>query len=287
MSYPGTRSAREAVLTVLTESELAEWRRAEGKRVVQRHGRWWEEIKPGFYHAVHWMARQRGHEIERPAAWCWGFRTTLHHENAALANGCLPVHLLSDLRNYEIDALPRRRRNKLRKARRLNTVVEVIEPTLLRDQGYDVRRSVARRLGMWEPPSEGKYLAELDDYVRDPRRLILAGVAEGRLGAYLDAFAVDGTAYIDHVYIHSDAFSREVGTALVFELVQACRRSASIREVVYGLDVPSNPNLKEFKVKMGFPVVRVPAIYRLVLLAGRLLRWWRPEVHYRITGSAC
>lgn len=285
MSYPGTRSASEAALHNLTENELAAWRRSEGKRVVQRRGRWWEEAKPAFYQAIHWMARHRQNEVERPTTFCWGFRTTLQGEDADAANGWLPAHVLSDVAGYDVDALPRKRRNKLRKCWKLTEIVQVTEPMLLRDQGYEVRCSVAERLKIWAPPSREKYSSSLDDYVGNPHRLVLAGLRrDGKLGGYLDGFAVDGTGYIDHVYLDSVALSTEVGTGLVFEFVQACRRSGQVREVVYGLDVPSNTSLKEFKVKMGFPVVRAPASIWLLPPAGALIRWRRPEVYYRLTG---
>jgi hypothetical protein len=284
MSYSGTRTASDAVLRVLAEDELAAWRRAKGKRLVRRQGRWWEEVRPGFYQAIHWMARQRRYQAERPTALCWGFRTTLHDEDAASANGWLPAHLLAELANYDFNMLPSKLRNKLRKCRRSNEIVQVTAPTLLRDQGYEVRCSVAKRLGIWKPPSKEDYVKGLDDYVGNPHGLVLAGLSQGRLGGYLDAFAVDGTAYIDHVYLHSSALSTEVGTGLVFEFIQACRRSGSVREVVYGLDVPSDQSLKQYKVKMGFPVVKVPVCFWLLRPAGAFIRWWRPEVYYRLSG---
>jgi Acetyltransferase (GNAT) family len=284
-SCPGTRSGSEAVVKVLSEDELTAWRRAKGQRLVRLRGRWWEEVKPGFYQAIHWMARLRQDEVGRPTASCWGFRTTLHDEDAAAANGWLPVHLLSDLGSYDFDKIPSKFRNKLRKCWKTNEIVEVIEPTVLRDQGYAVRCSVHQRTGMWQPPSKDEYVAGLDAYMGHPCRLVLAGLAEGRLRGYLDGFAVDGTAYIDHLYVHSDALQTEVGTGLVFEFVQACRRSRRVREIVYGLDVPSDRSLKQYKEKMGFPVARIPTRHWLLPPAGTCIRRWRPEVYYRLTGD--
>jgi hypothetical protein len=160
-----------------------------------------------------------------------------------------------------------------------------MEPTVLREQGYDVRCSVHQRTGMWKPSSAAEYVAGLDRYMANPCRLILAGLAAGRLRAYLDGFAVEGTAYLDHLYVHSDALQTEVGTGLVFEFVQACRRSGLVREIVYGLDVPSDQSLKQYKEKMGFPVVKVPTRLWLLQPAGALIRWWRPEVYYRLSGD--
>jgi Acetyltransferase (GNAT) family len=285
MSYAGARPGGEAILRVLSEDELAAWRRAKGQRLVRSRGGWWEQVKPGFYQAIHWMARQRQAEIGRPTAFCWGFRTTLHEEDAGAANGWLPVHLLSDLARYDFDALPAKSRNKLRKCWKTNEIVEVTEPQVLREQGYEVRCSVHQRTGMWPPASEAEYVAGLEAYMSNPCRLVLAGLAEGRLRGYLDGFAVDGTAYIDHLYVNSGALQTEVGTGLVFEFVQACRRSGLVREIVYGLDVPSDRSLKQYKEKMGFPVVRIPTWQWLLPPARTFIRWSRPEVYYRLTGD--
>ena len=89
-AIPAPEAARSRP-QVLTEDELAAWRRAKGQRLVRCRDRWWEEVKPGFYQAIHWMARQRPHEIARPTASCWG-STTLQDEDAGAANGRLPVH---------------------------------------------------------------------------------------------------------------------------------------------------------------------------------------------------
>jgi hypothetical protein len=285
MSHPGTRSVGEAALCMLSEDEFAAWRRAKGMRLVRRRGRWWEQVRPGFYQAIHWMARQRLDEIARPTAFCWGFRTTLHDEDAAAASGSLPVHLLADLGSYDFDRMPGKLRNKLRKCWKTNEIVQVVEPAALRDQGCEVRCSVHQRTGMWPPPPKERYVAGLDAYVTNPCRLVLAGLCEGRLRGYLDGFAVDGSAYIDHLYVHSAALQTEVGTGLVFEFVQACRRSGLVREIAYGLDVPSDQSLKQYKEKMGFPVVRIPTRHWLLPPARAVIRRWRPEVYYRLTGD--
>ncbi|HSC29063.1 MAG TPA: hypothetical protein VLD67_17435, partial [Vicinamibacterales bacterium] len=85
--------------------------------------------------------------------------------------------------------------------------------------------------------------------------------------------------------VHSAALQTEVGTGLVFEFVQACRRSGLVREIAYGLDVPSDRSLKQYKEKMGFPVVRIPTRHWLVQPARAVIRRWRPEVYYRLTGD--
>jgi len=285
MSYPGTRIADEAVMPVLSEKQMAEWRLEAGANVICRRGRYWEGRHHGFYQALHWLGRMSIREARLPTLWCYGYRTALVDADAEHANGTIPVHLLSNVEGYHLDAMPRKRRNKLRKCWKHVTLVQITEPTLLREHGYEVCCSVTQRLGIWRPPSKPEYQAGLDAYVGDRRRLILAGIVDGRLGGYLEAQAIDGTAYVERVYLATEALPTEIGTGLVYELVQACRRSGQVKEIVYGWGYRQNETLIVFKDAMGFPVVHVPS--RVWMLPGvrPAIRWRAPHKHYWLTGQ--
>jgi hypothetical protein len=285
MDFPGLRHVDEAVMPVLNEREMAGWRRESGGRIVARRGRYWLKKHHGFFQGVHWLARMNREEARRPALACYGFRVALVDADAGLANGSVPVHLLSRLDDYDLEHLPRKRRNKLRKCQKNVTIVQVTAPDILAAEGHAVRRSVTERLGIWAPPPEPEYRAGLPAYVGESRRLILAGLVDGRLGGYLEAEAAEGTAYVERVYIATEALHAEIGTGLVYELVQACRRSGRVREIVYGLDYRPNESLREFKYAMGFPVVHVPARVWMAPLVGRLIRRRAPGGYYWLVGQ--
>jgi len=274
----------EATMPVLSEAEMAAWKRESGAKIICRRGRYWEGRHRGFYQGVHWLARMRAEEARLPTIKCYGYRTALHDDDARFANATIPVHLLSNVEGYGLGALPGKRRNKLRKCWKLATIVRLTDGALLREQGYAVRRSVTERLGIWRPPPEAEYAAAAEPYARDPRRLILAGLVGGRLGGYLEAQAVDGTAYVEHVYIATEALPSELGTGLVYELVQACRRSGKVREIVYGWDYRQNESLKFFKFRLGFPIVQVPSRLWMLPLLRSVVRWRAPNSYYWLTG---
>jgi hypothetical protein len=233
---------------------------------------------------MHWLARMHATEARKPVPLCWGFRTALCDDDSANANGAIPVHLLTNVRDYGLEALSSKRRSTIRKARRLAKIVQLVGPALLRQQGYELLCSVGDRLGRYRPPSKEKYLAGLDRHANDPRRVILAGLVDGRLAACLEAFAVDRTAYIDFMFIATEAQSTEVGSGLVFEFVQICRRSQQIDEVVYGLHARENKSLDFYKERIGFPVVRVPSRVSINPIVAQYIRWQKPHVFYRLTG---
>jgi hypothetical protein len=273
----------EASIVSLTEEEMAEWRREQGATVIYRHGRYWERSHNGFCWSIHWLARMRADEAKRPISSCWGYCTSLCDADVDLANGSIPVHLLTNVKDYDMTTLSSNRRYKIRKSRRLARVVQLTGPGLLREQGYELLCSVGDRLGRYRPGSKEKYLAGLDRHVNSPAT-ILAALVDGRLAACLEGYAVERTAYIHYVYIATEWFSTEVGTGLVFDFVQLCRRSSTIEEVVYGKHFREKKSLETYKESVGFPIVYVPSRVSINPVLGLYIRWRKPHVFYRLTG---
>lgn len=114
--------------------------------------------------------------------------------------------------------------------------------------------------------------------------MILAGLIDGKLGGYIEAHAVDGTAYIQSVYVATEALSSYIGTGLVFDFVQICQRSDKIHQIVYGQHSREDEALCVFKDGMRFPVKHIPAKVRINPLVGNFIRWRNPNSYYRLTG---
>ncbi len=123
------------------------------------------------------------------------------------------------------------------------------------------------------------------DHVNPYRRLVLAGMVDGRLGAYLSGVACGQTAYIDQVSIATEVLSTSIGTGLVFEFVEACRRGGFIREIVYGLHTPEDSSLCSFKDALGFPVRHVHSKVWMNPLAEKFIQMRYPHRYYRLRGK--
>lgn len=283
-NYPQTRDTAEAELPIMTEEQLAGWRRRAGVRILLRHGRYWEETSRGLYQAIHWLARMTRSQARRPTPWCWGYRTTLGDGDSDFANGTMPVNLLTRIDDYHIMALPSKRRNQLRRCRDRVKLVALTGPAILAEQGHAVYCSAMGRLRLATPPTLERYHSAVDRLFREMPKLIIGGIVDGRLGGYLEAYAVNTTAYIHHVYIATEAFPSNIGTGLTYECVQACRRTGVIREIVYGQHSRENASLDVYKEGMGFRVVHLPTRVSLLPGMGALMRWRRPHAHYRMTG---
>ncbi len=279
----------EAVLTSMTEEEFASYHRQQGIEVILHRGRYWKETVFGFYQPLHWMARLTAEQATCPGpGWQWGCQCSLHEEHAGAANGSMPVHLLSNLEGYDGQNLSSNRRNHLRRCRQRAKIVQLIGTELLLEQGYEVYRSALLRTNYRKPLSQEEYLTNLtaeQNNTYKQKWLVLAGLSGDKLGGYLSGYAVNGTAYIQDVYIATEALSTYMGTGLVFEFVQASRRSGEIQEVVYGQHSREAPALCTFKQGMKFPVKHIPVQVQMNPILAKIMRWRYPHKYYRLTGQ--
>ncbi|MBW4639638.1 MAG: hypothetical protein KME05_15675 [Gloeocapsa sp. UFS-A4-WI-NPMV-4B04] len=283
MSNSQLRDTSEAVLTSMTEAEFADWRSQEGAHIVQHCGRYWQEVRPGFYQPLHLLARLSAEQATRPALLCWGFQAALCEDDQGAANASVPVHLLSDIENYDLSSLKKNCRYDIRKSRSQFKIVELTGPELLYEQGYEVFISATTRTGEPDVRSRKKYLASLKNYVVPKRRLILAGLIGDKLCGYITGYAVDGIAYGDKLYMATEVLKTNINRVLLFEFAQACRRG-KICEFFIGQHWREKPGLVEFKQGMGFSVKYLPTKVQMNPIIGQFIRRHRPHIYYRLTG---
>ncbi|MDB6152579.1 MAG: hypothetical protein JWL90_1032, partial [Chthoniobacteraceae bacterium] len=195
---PQSREVSRSALYPISPGQLSVLRRNEGCHVVYHQQRYWMEAPRGFYQPIHWMARHGIEQAVAPRRWAWGFRTSLNEEAAATqSNGSVPVHLLADLSTYTFDNFSSGRRYHLRRSRKRAVIVELLGPALLHAEGFAVMQSAQGRTGYGETGSREDYDAMIEKHVDPLRRLVLAGMVNGRLGGYLGGTACGETAYID------------------------------------------------------------------------------------------
>jgi hypothetical protein len=278
------RDVSAAKIISMTEVEMAHWRSQQGIKVLYHRGHYWEKLRLGFYQPINLMARLSSDIVTSPTRFCWGYRTTLSQENAINANGYVPIHVLSNVQEYDLEYLPQKRRHSLRKCRKSAKIVQLIGTKVLEEQGYEVVCSSLERTRHKKPPSKAQYLASLKNYTANKHCVILAALIGDKLSGYIDGYAVDGTAYMMHGYYDSQAMSASIVTGLNFEFVQICRRSGNIYEIIDGLHSREVASLCFYKEKMGFPVQYIPAKVCINPIVEKYIRWRYPNRYYRLTG---
>ena len=271
-------------LTVLTEAEFASMREEEGARVVQHDGRYWEVVFPGFYQPIHWLARFKAAAVRRPAIFCWGYRAALDDQDAHLANGSIPVHLLTHVEQFTESGLIESRRRDLRKCRREVEFRRVQDPSLLLEQGWGVFRSAQLRVPHGRPLTREDYQLRIERRASDQRRVFVVGLIDERLAGYMEAYAVDGVLYTHELFVATEFVRTGIGTGLYVETIEIGARAGTIHEVCNGIHAPERPGIKAFKDTLGSRVVRVPARVAMPAPIGAYIKARRPLTYYRLTG---
>jgi hypothetical protein len=161
----------------------------------------------------------------------------------------------------------------------------VRDPGLLVDQGYEVFMSAQRRVNYyWPHLAEVEYHKRMEQRVQDARRLIVAGLVDGKLGGYLESYAVDDILYARELFVATDVMRTGIGTGLYVETIETGIRAGTIRAVCLGLHTPERKGITTFKEGLACPIVDVPARSAIPAPIGAYIKARRPAVHYRLTG---
>ena len=276
-----------ATVTPMTEEQLAAQRVREGLKVVLSHGRYWLRISPGLYDGIHWLSRRDPEEIRRPTLLCWGFRGALSDDHASEASGSIPIHLLRDLKDFDLEHVPSKEiRHHLRAFWKQDVrIVHVNSPEVLRDQGYEVFCSWLSRTEHRSPDSKAHYLGAIERTLQNPGTLVLAGMAGDRLLGYSTQWAVDRTAYLHELVVSTEALDMHLSAAINHECIQVFRRTGLIDEICPGLHMPDKGGLSTFKARQGFELTHVPCLVHMNSLAATFIRRRYPDKFYRFTGQ--
>lgn len=278
------RDVRDACLIALTEDELVEWYRSTRQRIVQNRGKWWTEHKLGFCQPLHPADRFRTEETRKPKPLCWGYQAGLVEEQAEFANGFIPLTMMRGLAQYNMQSLSANRRSHLRKCQKRVSIVWLPKADALQNGGYEVFLSARSRTAYGKMLTDREYRDSLAHYDMCGKGIVLAGYVDGRLAGYLTGYAVESVAYVQRVVLSTEFLNTHVGTGLTFEFVQLCQRSGSIKDIVHGLHTPENPDLTRYKRSLGFEMVPLPCLVRILPGIAAGLRWRSPYKYYRITG---
>lgn len=279
------RETADAIFHSATEADEADALRAQGVRVIKHRGRFWRELRRGFYQPVHILSQFKADELSRPTPLCWGYRAAVDPADSGFANGAVSAYVLDDFEDYPARWNGKRRAD-LRKCRQRTRIVEVRSLDFLREHGYEIVVSQLNR-------SKHRNIPTRDEFVQSVKEsksaLWLAGfVPDGAGGWKLCGFtvnhAVDGVAYAQDLYATDEGLAARLVYGMYAELVEICHRSGC-RLVVNGQHTPENPTLSKFKLQMGFRMEQFPARVSMLAPASGLLRRINPHIHFRLTGK--
>lgn len=274
----------DAEVRSLSEDELADVRAAEGASVARRSGRPWASIFPGFYQPVNLVARLTSAEVGRPTTACWGYRAAVVAEDAASANGSVPVHLVDGLDHLHMERMAHGRVQDLRKCRARIEFRLIRDPDIFDSAGFAVYASAQQRLHYWENLDDAAYRRQIRKRVADPRRLFVGGFLDSVLGGYLESYIVDGVIFARELIVATDLLRSGISTGLYVETIEMGLRAGAVHAACLGLETPERPGLTRFKDSLGAPVVHLPARSSIPAPVAAYIGARRPNVLYRLVG---
>jgi hypothetical protein len=281
-------------LPVLPEERYVRFRIEEGCKIVIKNGIAWEEKFLGFFQPVNLLAEFPVNKLVKPSKICWGIQGRLDKASNSGANGEMSIHLLSNLNEYNYSSLSKNDRKQIKLGYNSVSIKQLSSPDILLEQGYAIHQSARDRTGQegGAPESYDTYRDRVTKLFRQDRYLVTGAFSRElemingiqKLCGYMITYAVESSAYITTVYVHTDYLSQHVNRALLYETVMACKRSGKINEVSIGYEFKEKPGLGEFKRRMGFPVVKIPSYAWLNPLAKVVFKRISPYKYARFTG---
>lgn len=274
----------DALLEAVTTEQLVSWHSGQGRKIVLANDRYWI-VHFGFYRTLHWLDQVPSSFLCRPRPSCWGLHALVSPSEVSVANASTPLHVIQNLPAFtDADIAPTKRR-VLRRAREQIRLIQIRNPETLRRQGWSVFQSSAQRLGLHEGITYERWTETVDWLVRESGRLITGALLDGRLVAYTESFMIGDVAYLDEMFVATDALPSNVSALLTFELSQTYRRTGAVRTFCNSPPLPERPGLSYFKSQMGFALIGHPAYFWALAPARYYLRTRRPLAYYRLTGE--
>jgi hypothetical protein len=278
-------NGQESVVWPASEHLVSIWKKKIGRRIQKSNDRYWERIAPGFYQPVCVglpSSIERAY-FQRPAL---GWRIALFATDAQYSNGSIPAYVRRDIVGFSLDDLPTaRRRNAVRKGLNSAKFRLLSDPAILLEQGYSILVSTLLRTRHLPVPSLRQYRTEVEALFDKWHLVIAAFLDKEMLAGYIDGYSVDGTGYCENIVIAPRARSLCIGSALLFQLMQALGTSGHTTRMINGLHSQEKHSLDFFKKDFGFEVVQLPSLVHLSWPADAILSQLSPNKFYRFTGS--
>ena len=261
------RDINESVLTPFSEAKCAEWKQSRGKHIIEKDGYYLQQVKKGFYQSSNVLAQCPYEDISMPAWNAWGVRIALPPEDTAKANMNYHFYMLhgDDLLNYELSTLSSNRRNQVRRSFKRCQYYELLDKQLLLDQGYGVFTDCASRIGRTYVRPEDEFLLKCGNFINDGENhhMVLIGLVDGMLAGFIEAYAVEGVAYLETANFLSSALSSYVSVGLHYHIIRICKESPEIHTLIHGQVTYHTESLRTFKNSMQFKEIQVPAAVKI------------------------
>lgn len=235
-----------------------------GYKIHFHQGVWWEKVAPFFYKPVLPYQEISPRESRpRLARSFFGYNHCV--PDSRYAKKVWPVTFLCEekLKNFSIRKLSLKTKRSVRKGlknvnvRRIEIIDNVIEDM------KDICISTAERTKHGKPPHY--YLKNYNEWkvyifrlFNLPNREWWGAFCEGKLVAYIYAYKIGDTMYVDTHKSHTEFLKLKPNDALYFTFIEYCKNLLDCNSVNSGDWNKINKGVNVFKMKYGFEKVDLP-----------------------------
>jgi hypothetical protein len=238
----------------MTPDIYAEWLRRQGQSVVRTASSYWHSDGWRVYQAFpyHWLIQPSEAELREFMGQhrVLGLRYSMPGNNGGGETG--RYHAVYTGETYDFDCLSAWARKNVRRGLR-SCIVEPISFARYVEEGWELRVDTLKRQGRSVRESRDDWRRRYSSAADLAGFEVWAAQIEGRLGATVVTFQMDGWGYMLYQQCHRDYLQAHVNNALSFVVTQNFNRRPNIRGIFYGmrsLDAPAS--VDEFKFRMGY-----------------------------------
>jgi hypothetical protein len=237
----------------MTPEIYAEWLRRQGHRVIRTQSSYWHSSGMGAFQAFpyHWLIDPSKEELSELASrhHALALRYSMSPDGAHNGDSYHAVFIGAD---YDFSNLGSWGRKNVRRGLRSCTVGPISFDRYV-EEGWALRLDTLARQQRRIRESREDWRRKISALTGLDGFEVWAAEVQGRLGATLVVFQMDGWAYMVYQQCHRDFLREHVNNALSFTVTRDLIRRPNTRGIFYGmrsLDAP--PTVDEFKFRMGY-----------------------------------
>lgn len=247
----------------MTMDEFALFQQSEGLKVVQIGGVWWVEIRPFFFRPLFPFTVVDPRSAIYPAKTMVGGFLHLAPEGAT-ANSTMNFFVYDNLKEYNLDALSRKRKKAITEGLRNFTARRITDKDEFVEMAHPVYVSFQRRTKYSykdERLTRQGFSDWTDNLYRHEKVSKLGAYHEGKLYAIEVSYLVEDVIIGDTLFASDEGLRMQV-TDFVYHTLRIAAADTDARYFFAGLPTGVT-SLDQSKLTRGCKLLKMPACYRM------------------------
>lgn len=251
-----------------------------------KNGNWWYQVKVGLCWAADCFAAIEPDLASPPYGKSFlGYQHVVGDD--AEANSHLVINAILDLKNYGVDSINAKRRNAIRKGFKSCTLEVLTRPDREVLGGcLAAWNELSARTGWKHAADEKTFFESWRMLVGCPGTSVIVGrdSDSGQVAGFLVTKIIGDTAYVDTIASRTDMLRTNVNDAVMYAFLINAAKLPGVTKAHYAIKSVVT-KLERFKTGLGFEPHPFPAVAKLRVGVGTMLKLCFPAKHRRMIGQ--